>query len=78
MLMVVPTMKRFLPLVVQKELSLNGDLQGVEGNLSWFYVLIRKIEGSILANILNLDSLVGREVRELLEPVKDDGIFSTR
>ena len=31
--------------------------------------------GSILANILNLDSLVGRE---LLEPVKDDGIFSTR
>ncbi len=35
------------------------NLQGVEGNLSWFYVLIRKIEGSILANILNLDSLIG-------------------
>ena len=34
-------------------------LQGVEGNLSWFYILIRKIEGSILANILNLDSLIG-------------------
>ena len=35
------------------------NLQGAEGNLSWFYVLIRKIEVSILANILNLDSLVG-------------------
>ncbi len=54
------------------------NLQGVEGNLSWIYILIRKIEGSILANILNLDSFVGREVRELLEPMKDDGIFSTR
>jgi len=27
---------------------------------------------------LNLDSLVGRKVREFLEPVKDAGIFSTR
>ncbi len=42
------------------------------------YILIRKIDGGVLATILNLDSLVGREVRELLEPVKDDGIFSTR
>jgi len=35
------------------------NLQGVEGNLSWIHVLIRKIEESILANILNLDSLIG-------------------
>ncbi len=41
-------------------------------------ILIRKIDGSILANILNLDSLVGRQLCEPLEPVKDDGIFSTR
>jgi len=34
------------------------NLQGVEGNLSWIYILIRKIEGTVLANILNLDSLV--------------------
>ncbi len=54
------------------------NLQGVEGNLSWIYILILKIDGSILANILNLDSLVGRQLCELLEPVKDDGIFSTR
>ncbi len=54
------------------------NLQGVEGNLSWIYILIRKTDGSILANILNIDSLVGRQLRELLEPVKDDGIFSTR
>ena len=53
-------------------------LKGVEGNFSRFYILNRKIDGAILANILNLDSLVGREVRELLEPVKDDGFFSTR
>ncbi len=31
--------------------------------------------GSILANILNLDSLVGRQLCELVELVKDDGIF---
>ncbi len=32
------------------------NLQGVEGKLSWFYILNRKIEGDVLANILNLDS----------------------
>ena len=34
--------------------------QEVEGNINWIYILNRKIDGSILANILNLDSLVGR------------------
>ncbi len=76
--MVVPTMKSPLPLVVQKELSLNDKPSWVRRQNQLAYVLIRKIDGPILANILNLDSLVGREVRELLEPVKDDGIFSTR
>ncbi len=33
------------------------NLHGVEGNLKWIYILIRRIDGSILANILNLDSL---------------------
>ena len=54
-------------------------LNGLEGKINgWPYILFGRIDGSILANILNLDSLVGREVREFLEPVKDDGIFSTR
>ena len=29
-------------------------LEGVEGNLSWIYILIRKIEGAVLATIWSL------------------------
>ncbi len=33
-------------------------------------MLNRKIDGGILANILNLDSLVGRQLRELLNQLR--------
>ncbi len=32
------------------------NLQGVEGNLSWIYILIRKIDGAVLPTILKADT----------------------
>ena len=47
--MVVPTMKSPLPLVVQKELSLNDKAYWVRRQNQLAYILNRKIDGSALA-----------------------------
>ena len=49
------------------------NLQGVEGNLSWIYILIRKIDGAVLPAIFEMESLPRwHQAFEFFKPVEDN------